>query len=295
METKDRTPPKIEGKLDAVYWFYLCYIRSWIRIPFILLMAFFIFYVSGNLLTLFQLRHYYNSTRQKYTGGVLYDVFFDIITPYSHGSNHAVIAQGFIDASPVVSIIILFIALLIHRDVKLMARVATVEVVDLVTTAVVQISTIYPDSVYESTCYDPSYLTFGSWIFTRISPVFCGNLIWSGHCYHTLLGLIVFRWLLNDWIQGLRQTTRVILFCYDLMSVTWMSMLLFCMWKVHFHYTVDLELAILICFLLLTNDRLLLFGESWLYVEPPLNCPHQHHYHKLQQSQDSVRFTKPME
>lgn len=44
---------------------------------------------------------------------------------------------------------------------------------------------------FHPACHRAEYTQLGRWVFTRISSQFCGDMLWSGHTFHTLLAMII--------------------------------------------------------------------------------------------------------
>ncbi len=110
---------------------------------------------------------------------------------------------------------------------------------------IVQVSTQLPDSHgAQSACINAKYGRWGSWIWTRLNNEYCGDMIWSGHMFHCFFGLMVLRGLLDEWFGQVTEWVFIgIKRLFDAIAVVWMIALIYAMFKIRFHYTVDIELV----------------------------------------------------
>lgn len=99
---------------------------------------------------------------------------------------------------------------------------------------------------------------FGAWVFGRFSFDFCGDMIWSGHTERVMVGLIsITRILADKYGDEWYATNKVKIFAF---SGVYLAFVVYLMLSVHFHYTVDIALAIMVTSITMTHDRYLAFG-----------------------------------
>jgi len=172
---------------------------------------------------------------------------------------------NFMDATPAIGVVVMALVAFSTRDPVIIAEVIWLESVDMLAKAVTQLVTSIPDSYgLQEPCRDPYFSNFGSWVFTRVSTVFCGDLLWSGHMWHFLFSVLMLQKILLT--SSYRTPLNVLLF--RVIAGAWSIALAIIIVFVRWHYSVDVFLSIIIAFALTTHQPLINWGVAFLYRPP---------------------------
>jgi len=157
------------------------------------------------------------------------------------------------------------------RNMVLIAEAVSIEVVMEALSGIAMAVTTLPDPYgNKEVCGNPQYAVFGSWVAKRLSASFCGNLIWSGHTYHTYLSLfIIYRGLLqvNPSPCPNRCSIRTLRIIYWIFGVIWLAALISMLIFTRFHYTVDVFVSLCLTTFVVTNRNFIHVGVRFFY--PP--------------------------
>jgi hypothetical protein len=93
------------------------------------------------------------------------------------------------------------LAKIIRRDAVGIAEWATIVAVLYAVNCVMHIMTTYPDPWGSmDSCQNPKWHEWGSWIFSRMTTDFCGDLMYSGHTLMWISAAILLRRTMYDWL-----------------------------------------------------------------------------------------------
>ena len=95
-------------------------------------------------------------------------------------------------------------------------------------------------------------------MFARFSFDYCGDMIWSGHTERVIVGIVSLQRIFrdrkgDDWFNQHKIPIYLV-------SVVYFGIVVALMISVHFHYSVDILLAVIIAGAFLTHKDFLAFG-----------------------------------
>jgi len=166
-------------------------------------------------------------------------------------------------------IILMILNFIYRRNMLLIAEAFWIEIIILAGMAISHTITTLPDPYgLQAACHDPRFAHWGTWIFSHVSAVFCGDCIWSGHTYHLLLCLyIIYRGFQRKSPCPSFLTASHFRILYWIVGIICLLTLISSIIIIRFHYGIDIFLALLVPILVFTNRSLLIFGIRFLY--PP--------------------------
>jgi hypothetical protein len=128
---------------------------------------------------------------------ILRDLGFDLF-PGQGGSSYDS-WKFFVDFTPAFWNALLLVLLLLTRDIVRFTEYVAYQMVLFFCNGIAHVVTTFPDAGgIQSSCYDPKYSTFGSWVAHTFTFAYCGDMMWSGHTTNTLLPMIMIARLIYD-------------------------------------------------------------------------------------------------
>lgn len=249
---------------------WLSRVNPWIRMPLFVIAALVLFCWCTNLATW---RHinasdfYYGVAPEKATRTLkLPDLIMDYMDA-PEGPHHQIF-YNFVSYTPLVLGGIMIIVLLWTQDMKRMAEVCFTEGFLMGMNAIAHVFTSLPDSYgRQDACHDPALKELGTWIFSRVSSVYCGDMMWSGHTLHTFMSLVIVRRVLEDLhVAFPEKRWDVVKQVWTLVGCIWMPIELYGLVFTRQHYTIDVFIGLLITWLALTNRFLMKWAVNNLWV-----------------------------
>jgi len=155
-----------------------------------------------------------------------------------------------------------------NRNLILIAEAAWIETIMEALSGIAMAITTLPDPYgTRSVCHVPAYGHFGSWVFSRLAFEFCGNLIWSGHTYHTYLSLFIISRALRESPCPKLCSTKIFRIFYWTFGILWLLSLIAMLIFTRFHYSIDVFVALCMTTFVVTNRNFVHFGVRFCY--PP--------------------------
>lgn len=109
--------------------------------------------------------------------------------------------QLFIMSTPLTTLLLMLLFMMITRNGTRFVQFMSIACIRTLVAILAGIPTVMPFyDVDRDVCLDPQkqYSTAGSWIFTRVSLLFCADLYWSLHVTFLVLSWLFIAWLIND-------------------------------------------------------------------------------------------------
>lgn len=199
----------------------------------------------------------------------IYMISSNIVTYYNQNNNDNIIdlwrkTVGSLDKEkykalyvtinyiPLILIFLIIIINIVHLKLKkkcYFVHMLLGECFLIILNAIAQIITILPDSNNtRPICNNSNLSELNYWIFTRISTNFCGDMMWSGHMYHTLFMLIILYMILNEYNFFIKKIFYIISGLIIIFEANGLIM-----FKIH--YSVDVYISILVTPLIFFNQK----------------------------------------
>ena len=183
------------------------------------------------------------------------DELFDLLQSLVSIENPNSILALVINILPIITSITLLILIFLF-DLELIFEVTFVFSFLLINNGIIQLITILPDSDMNRDVCETSQQI--NQVFIRLSVYFCGIMLYSGHTNHTIISLVYILKVLRDVVSS---SMYQCIFILSVLLIIFEALMLII---IKTHYSVDVYLSLFICYLLLTNENLLLQGASLL-------------------------------
>ena len=224
------------------------FIKSFVLVV-LLFLGFYTYTISSNIVT------YFNNHMLQDDKYCLKDLWRDLIGHLDIRKNK--IFYAIINFIPWILVFITSIAIINQLRIKkesYLVHIILGENILIILNGIAQIITILPDSnLVRDVCNSNKYKNLGFWIFTRISADNCGDMMWSGHTYHTIFMLIILYWILNEHEYFLKNfVIRIIFYLFSVFIVLLeMNGLV----SLGIHYSVDVYISLIITPLFLSHNK----------------------------------------